>query len=214
MISSGALLGGVERFDIADNCPAMRDCFGCRKTGCICQLPSATVSLKWSIRSTSRSKSWASSKVGDLPDSEGKPQSVHSSLTANVPLPELRRISVCTPAIRRRLSTSNVWPRSGWNGCCIFAKPKVVLLLWVVCKYRRDAEFSQAARCLRNFHLLDRRRDVRPRRHPVPQFVEILGQVLFVHRNRFIVDAGSATVGLHFLVCIPHGTFCNTVRFC
>ena len=34
-----------------------------------------------------------------------------------------------------------------------------------------DTEFAKAALCLRNFNLLDRRREVRPRRHPVPQFV-------------------------------------------
>jgi len=32
---------------------------------------------------------------------------------------------------------------------------------------------------------------IRARRHPVPQFVEILRQVLLVHLDRFIVDAGS-----------------------
>src|SRR5665647_1083691 len=75
-------------------------------------------------------------------------------------------------------------------------------------------KFTKATRCLWNFNLPDRRREIRPRRHPVPQLVEILRQVLLKHRDRFIVDAGSASVGLHFLVRVPHGAFRNTVRFC
>src|SRR5882757_1857606 len=73
---------------------------------------------------------------------------------------------------------------------------------------------SRAALCLRNLYLLHRRRKVRTRRHPIPQFVQILRQVLFEHRDGFIVDARSTPVGLDLLVRFPYCAFRNDIRFC
>jgi hypothetical protein len=80
-------------------------------------------------------------------------------------------------------------------------------------RHRGYSELSRAALCLRNFYLLDRRREVRPRRHPVPQLVQILRQVLSKHRDGFLVDARSTSVGLDLLVRFPYGTFRNDKRF-
>src|SRR5215472_3183435 len=80
-------------------------------------------------------------------------------------------------------------------------------------RHSRDAQFSRASLCLRNLDLLHRRREIRTRRHPVPQLVEILRQVLLEHRDCFVVDAGSTAVGLYLLICLPHCAFRNYIRF-
>ena len=76
-----------------------------------------------------------------------------------------------------------------------------------------NTQLSGAALCLRNLYLLHRRRKVRTRRHPILQFVQIPRQVLFEHRDRFIVDARSTPVGLSLLVRFPYRTFRNDIRF-
>ena len=80
-------------------------------------------------------------------------------------------------------------------------------------RHRGNSQLSRAALCLRNFYLLHRRREIRTRRHPVPQLVQILRQVLLEHRDSFIIDAGSTPVGLYLLVCLPHCAFRNDIRF-
>ena len=78
---------------------------------------------------------------------------------------------------------------------------------------RGHSQLARAARCLGNLHLLDRRREVRPRRHPVPQLVQILRQVLLEVGDGLIVDAGSTAVGLDLLVCLPYRALRYVVRF-
>ena len=78
---------------------------------------------------------------------------------------------------------------------------------------RGHSQLARASRCLGNLNLLDRRREVRPRRHPVPQLVQILRQVLLEVGDGLIVDAGSTPVGLDLLVCLPYRALRYAVRF-
>src|SRR3954452_125445 len=77
---------------------------------------------------------------------------------------------------------------------------------------RGHSQLSRASRCLRNLHLLDWRRVIGPRRHSVPQLVQLLRQVLLEVVDGFIVDAGSPAVGFDQLVCLPYRTLRNAVR--
>ncbi len=81
-------------------------------------------------------------------------------------------------------------------------------------RHRGYTQLSRAALCLWNFHLLDRRREIPPRRHPVPQLVQIPRQVLFEHHDGFIIDARGASVALDLLVRFPYCALRNDIRFC
>ena len=81
-------------------------------------------------------------------------------------------------------------------------------------RHGRDAKLSRTALLLRNFHLLHRRREIRARRHPVPQLVEIPRPVLLENCDGFIVNACSTPVGLDLLVCLPNRAFRNYIRLC
>jgi hypothetical protein len=63
-------------------------------------------------------------------------------------------------------------------------------------RHSGNTQHSRADLCLRNLYLLHRQRKVRTRRHPIPQLVQIPRQVLFEHRDRFIVDARSPRLAL------------------
>lgn len=78
---------------------------------------------------------------------------------------------------------------------------------------RGHSQLARASRCLGNLNLLDRRREVRPRRHPVPQLVQILRQILLEVGDGLIIDAGSTAVGLDLLVCLPYRALRYAVRF-
>ncbi len=78
---------------------------------------------------------------------------------------------------------------------------------------RGHSQLARASRCLGNFYLLDRRREVRPRRHPIPQLVEILRQIPLEIGDGFIVDAGSTAVGPDLLVGVPYRAFRYVIRF-
>src|SRR5690242_4893588 len=54
---------------------------------------------------------------------------------------------------------------------------------------RGHSQLARASRCLGNLYLLHRRREVRSRRHPVPQLVKILRPVLLELGDGLIVDA-------------------------
>ncbi|MDT4852325.1 hypothetical protein FQZ97_865520 [compost metagenome] len=78
---------------------------------------------------------------------------------------------------------------------------------------RGHSQLARASRCLGNLYLLDRRREVRPRRHPIPQLVEILRQVPLEIGDGFIVDASSTAVGPDLLVGLPYRALRNVIRF-
>src|SRR5262249_43343203 len=59
-----------------------------------------------------------------------------------------------------------------------------------------------------------RRREVRARRHPIPELVEVALQVLLEHRQRLAIDTSGTLVRLHPLVRIPHELLWNHVRLC
>ncbi len=78
---------------------------------------------------------------------------------------------------------------------------------------RGHSQLARASRCLGNFYLLDRRREVRPRRHPIPQLVEILRQIPLEIGDGFIVNAGSTAVGPDLLVGVPYRALRYVIRF-
>jgi hypothetical protein len=69
------------------------------------------------------------------------------------------------------------------------------------------------SRFLRNRHRLDGRREVGPRRQPIPDPVEAPVTVPIELRERDRIDSGRSSIGLHPLVCLPHQPFRNRKRF-
>ena len=57
--------------------------------------------------------------------------------------------------------------------------------------------------CLRYLHRTHRRREVRPRGHPIPELVEVPFQVPLELCDRLPVDTRSPLVGLDLLVGLP-----------
>lgn len=78
-------------------------------------------------------------------------------------------------------------------------------------RYGGHAQLSGTTLGLGYLHLPDRRREVRPRRHPVPQLVQIPQQVLLEHGDGFIIHARSTTVSPHQLIRFPHHTLRNAI---
>ena len=62
------------------------------------------------------------------------------------------------------------------------------------------------------FHRLHRRRKVTPRRHPIPDPVEIVPQILLEVLDRAPVHARRSLIGLDSLVRLPHEPLRNTER--
>ena len=72
---------------------------------------------------------------------------------------------------------------------------------------------SRAMR-LRDLNRLYRRREIRSRRHPVPDLIEVSLQIGLEFRQANSVDPGSALVGRHLLICLPHLLLGNLKRLC
>lgn len=79
---------------------------------------------------------------------------------------------------------------------------------------RRHAEYPLPAGLLRNRYRLDRRGEVAPRRHPVPDPVEVPALIAIKLLDRLAINTGRAPIGLHALVCLPYQSFRNDKRFC
>jgi hypothetical protein len=77
--------------------------------------------------------------------------------------------------------------------------------------YVRDAQ-DPCSSFLRYFHRADRPREIRSRRHAVPQPVEVISQPLPELLHRHAVFPGRSSVLLHFQPRIPHKPFGNIVR--
>ena len=65
---------------------------------------------------------------------------------------------------------------------------------------------------LRYLHCPHRRREVTPRRQPIPQLVQVPFQVLLKLLDRLAVDAGRAVIGLDPLIRLPDHPFGNRER--
>ncbi|MDP8931395.1 MAG: hypothetical protein M3O70_23210 [Actinomycetota bacterium] len=78
--------------------------------------------------------------------------------------------------------------------------------------HRGHPERANATRLLRNLHQLDRRGEVAPRRHAVPQLVQVAFQVLLELCQRLLVHARRTLVGLHLPIGLPDGVFGNHKR--
>ena len=74
------------------------------------------------------------------------------------------------------------------------------------------AERPCPSRLLRYLHRPDRRREIRPRRHPIPELVEVPFQVLLELCDRLPVDTSSPLIGPDFLVGLPDNPFGNLKR--
>ncbi len=69
------------------------------------------------------------------------------------------------------------------------------------------------SRFLRNRHRLDGRREVGPRRQPIPAPVEAPVTVPIQLRERDRIDSGRSSIGLHPLVCLQHQPIRNRKGF-
>src|SRR6266496_424410 len=67
---------------------------------------------------------------------------------------------------------------------------------------------------LRYFNYFDRRREIAPRRHAIPDLVEIIFEILFKSRDRFIVDSRRTLVRFYSFVCIHYDMLGNLRRLC
>ena len=68
------------------------------------------------------------------------------------------------------------------------------------------------ASCLRYLHRTHRRREIRPRGHPIPQLVEVPLEVLLELCDRLLVDTRGPLVGLDLLVGLPDNPLGNRKR--
>ena len=69
----------------------------------------------------------------------------------------------------------------------------------------RHPEHSRAAVPLRYLHRTHRRREVTPRREPIPELVQVPVKVLFELLDRLLVNAGAALVRLDPPIGLPNG---------
>src|ERR1700723_502536 len=79
---------------------------------------------------------------------------------------------------------------------------------------RRNSERPRSSIPLRYVNPAYRRREVTARRHPVPDSIKIITQILIEVCNRNAVNSRRPSVCLHPLVCFPYVTLRNTKRFC
>lgn len=77
----------------------------------------------------------------------------------------------------------------------------------------RNPQGTTSTVLLRNLNPFYRRREIRPRRHPVPDLVQIVIQVLLKRRKRHPVNPGRALVPLHALIRLLNFPFGNHKRF-
>ena len=78
-------------------------------------------------------------------------------------------------------------------------------------RHIRDAENPRPA-FLRYLHRPDRAREMRSRRHAIPQLVEVVFQVLLVLFDRHTVSPGRSAILLHFQPRIPHHALGDIIR--
>ena len=81
-------------------------------------------------------------------------------------------------------------------------------------RYGRYAQPSLATVLLRYCYRPDRRREVRPRRHAVPNLVEVVLQVPLELLDRFRIDSGCSFVCPDPFVCLPYLLPGDTKRLC
>ena len=116
------------------------------------------------------------------------------------------------PETRRAFRIGNRLPRSGWNGWMISVHPDGSLRRCAVGDDRGNAQASLASVLLRYPNRPDRRREVRARRHPIPNLIEIVLQVLLEHLDRLSIDASCSVVRLDPSVGLPNHPLGNTKR--
>ena len=81
----------------------------------------------------------------------------------------------------------------------------------------RDRRYAQRPRlsiALRYVYPSNRRRQVTSRRHPIPDSIEVVPQILLELSNRLVINTCRTSICLHPLVCLPHLALGNTKRFC
>jgi hypothetical protein len=77
----------------------------------------------------------------------------------------------------------------------------------------RDAGHSGSRTMrLRDSNSLYRGREVRSRRHPVPDLVKVSLQIGLEFRQADFIDPGSALAGRHLQICLPHLLLGNIKR--
>ena len=74
----------------------------------------------------------------------------------------------------------------------------------------RHAEYPHPAMRFRYLHRQHRGRKVTPRRHPIPDPVEIIPQIRLEILDRAPVHTRRSLIGLDSLVCLPHEPLRNT----
>jgi hypothetical protein len=80
-------------------------------------------------------------------------------------------------------------------------------------RYRRDAQRPLAPTFLRNLHHPHRRRKITPRRHPIPELIEILLKILLKILYRLPVYSRSSLVRSYPLECLPNYPLRDPERF-
>ncbi len=116
------------------------------------------------------------------------------------------------PETRRVFRIGNRRPRSGWNGWVISIHPDGSLGRCAVGDDRGYAQAALASVLLRYPNRPDRRRKVRARRHPIPNLIEIVLQVLLEHLDRLSIDASCSVVRLDPSVGLPNHPLGNIER--
>src|SRR6266702_1419739 len=155
----------------------------------------------------------ASPSAGSRCASGSSPRSVHDSGSVICPLNPPEQVNTVAPARRLANRISSRCPFSGWKGWVTTTKPKGSLDDAALCRLRGHAENPDPSRCLRDFHGFNRRREIRPGRHPVPQPVQVILQILLELLDRLPVHSRRALVGLDPLIRLPDHSLRNLERF-
>src|SRR5438874_1777437 len=79
--------------------------------------------------------------------------------------------------------------------------------------YGRYSENSDPSCCFRDFHGFYRRWEIRSGRHPVPQPVQVIAQILLELPDRLPVHSRRALIGLDPLIRLPDHLLRNLERF-
>src|SRR5688572_5356600 len=81
-------------------------------------------------------------------------------------------------------------------------------------RYGRYAQMSRASILLRYIYRPDRRREVGPRRHAIPNLVEVILQIFLELLNRLRIHSRLSMIRLNPFIRFPHHLLGNTKRFC
>ena len=133
------------------------------------------------------------------------PRSVHDTGTVTRPSGPPSQTNTSRPARRLENNTVTWRPNNRWNGWMISSDSEDALRPVALCLDRGYSERAgPTAIRLRYLHRLHRRREVRPRRHPIPDPIQLIPQIRLELLERQPVHPRRTLIVPHRPVRLPH----------